>query len=216
MKRFSSNITDLSPVMKKTSPTKISQEKAKEGAKQEQPWIFQGAKKNYKQQKNTKNNNFKQQLMTNIKYSSAVSSVGPPLYLPKGDQQPDLELVSANAADTANTNLSVDDRQRCSTTLTINNAPALNKRGIGEGNKVTSATVTGSLLHKLVTLTAANLGSCDKNLGKANTIIDMGVIVGNKGGSIQSWFDPRVDGAKSGRGVDKGNIRTAAGEIRKM
>jgi hypothetical protein len=50
MKRFSSNITGLSPVMKKTSPTKISQEKVKEGAKQEQPRIVQGADKNYKQQ----------------------------------------------------------------------------------------------------------------------------------------------------------------------
>jgi hypothetical protein len=39
MKRFSSNITGLSPVMKKISPTKTSQEKVKEGAKQEQPWI---------------------------------------------------------------------------------------------------------------------------------------------------------------------------------
>jgi hypothetical protein len=78
MKRFSSNITGQSPVMKKTSPTKISQEKVKEGAKQEQPWIVQGAKKNYKQQQNTKNNNFKQQLMTNMTYSSTVSSVGPP------------------------------------------------------------------------------------------------------------------------------------------
>jgi hypothetical protein len=36
MKRFSSNITGLSPVMKKKSRTRTSQEKAKEGAKQEQ------------------------------------------------------------------------------------------------------------------------------------------------------------------------------------
>jgi hypothetical protein len=45
MKRFSSNITGLSPVTKKTSSTKVNQEKATEGAKQEQPWIFQGVKK---------------------------------------------------------------------------------------------------------------------------------------------------------------------------
>jgi hypothetical protein len=37
MERFSSNITDLSPVTKKASPTKVNQEKAKEVAKQEQP-----------------------------------------------------------------------------------------------------------------------------------------------------------------------------------
>jgi hypothetical protein len=60
MKRFSSNITGLSPVRKKTSPTKVNQEKAKEGAKKEQPWIVQGVKKTYKQQQNTK----KQQLQT--------------------------------------------------------------------------------------------------------------------------------------------------------
>jgi hypothetical protein len=54
MKRFPSNITCISPVMKKTSPTKVNQEKAKEGAKQEQPWIVKGAKKNYKQQQNIK------------------------------------------------------------------------------------------------------------------------------------------------------------------
>jgi hypothetical protein len=54
MKRSSSNITGLSPVMKKTSQTKISQEKVKEGAKQEQSWIIEGAKKYYKQQQNTK------------------------------------------------------------------------------------------------------------------------------------------------------------------
>jgi hypothetical protein len=35
MNIFSSNITSLSPVMKKISPTKTSQEKVKEGAKQE-------------------------------------------------------------------------------------------------------------------------------------------------------------------------------------
>jgi hypothetical protein len=53
MKICSSNITGLSPVTKKTSPTKVNQEKAKEGVKQEQPWIVQGVKKTYKQQ-NTK------------------------------------------------------------------------------------------------------------------------------------------------------------------
>jgi hypothetical protein len=122
MKRFSSNITGLSPVMKKTSPTKISQEKVKEGAKQEQPWIVQGAKKNYKEQQNTKNSNFKQQLMTNMIYSSAVSSMGPPLSLPKGERNIDPESVAATAAATTNIKLSVDDRRRRSTISTIDNS----------------------------------------------------------------------------------------------
>jgi hypothetical protein len=56
MKRFSYNTTGLSPVLKKPHPTMKDQEKTKEGAKQEQPWIVQGAKKT-----KTKNNN-KQQL----------------------------------------------------------------------------------------------------------------------------------------------------------
>jgi hypothetical protein len=63
-----------------------------------------------------------------------------------------------------------------------------------------------------VTLAAANVGSCDKNPGKADTTINTGAIVGNEGGSIQSWFDTRGDGAKSCRGVDKGGIRPATGK----
>jgi hypothetical protein len=35
--------------IKKTSSTKKGREKTKEGAKREQPWIFQVGKKNYKQ-----------------------------------------------------------------------------------------------------------------------------------------------------------------------
>jgi hypothetical protein len=85
MKRFSSKITGLSPVTNKTSPTKVNQEKAKEGAKQEQPWIVQGVKKTYKQQQNTKNSNCKQQLITNKTYSSTVSSMGPSLSLAKSE-----------------------------------------------------------------------------------------------------------------------------------
>jgi hypothetical protein len=107
MKRFSSNITCLSPVMKKTSPTKLNQEKVKEGAKQEQPWIVQGVKKNYKQQQNTKNSKYKQQLLTNKTYSSAVSSMRHPLYLPKGERERDQEPVAATAAATANIKLSM-------------------------------------------------------------------------------------------------------------
>jgi hypothetical protein len=41
--------------------------------------------------------------------------------------------------------------------------------------------------------------------------MDMGAIFEKKGG-ILNWFDPRVDGAKSGQGADKGDIRPAAGK----
>jgi hypothetical protein len=82
MKRISSTTTGLSPVLKKPSPTKKDQEKIKEGAKQEQPWIVQVGKKNYKQELQTTNNTYKQQLLTStVTYSSAFSSV-PPLSRP--------------------------------------------------------------------------------------------------------------------------------------
>jgi hypothetical protein len=97
--------------------------------------------------------------------------------------------------------------------LTIDNSPALNNRGIDQDKSVTTATATGSLLQKPVMLAAANLGSCDKNPGKADTILDTGAILGNEGGNIKSWVDPRGDGAKIGRGVDKGVIRPATGKI---
>jgi hypothetical protein len=97
-------------------------------------------------------------------------------------------------------------------TTTIDNAPARNNRGIDEGNRAPAVTVNGSLLKKPVTLAAANLGSCEKNPGKAYTTIDMGAIFEKEGGSLKSWFDPRGDEAKSGRGADKGGIRPAAGK----
>jgi hypothetical protein len=75
----SSNNEEIFLQHHRSIPTKTSQEKIKERAKQEQPWSVHGSKKNYKQQQNTKNNNYKQQLLTNMTYSSAVSFVGPPL-----------------------------------------------------------------------------------------------------------------------------------------
>jgi hypothetical protein len=144
-------------------------------------------------------------------YSSAVSSVGPPLSLPKGEHKIDPESVAATSAATATIKLSINDRRRRSTTSTIDNAPARNNRGINEGSRAPAATVTGSLLQKWVTIVAANLGSCDKNPGKADTTIDTGAIVGNEGGIIQSWFDPRGDREKRS-GVDKGGIGPVAGE----
>jgi hypothetical protein len=180
MKRFSSNITGLSPVTKKTSPTKVNQEKAKVGAKQEQPWIFQGVKKTYKQQQNTKNNNYKQQLITNKIYSSAVSSMGPPLSLPKGERKREQESVAETSVATDSIKLYVDDRQCRSMTSKIVNAPARNNRGIDKENKGPTATVTGSLFQTPVTLAAANLGSCDKNPCMAYTTMDTGAIFGKK------------------------------------
>jgi hypothetical protein len=68
------------------------------------------------------------------------------------------------------------------------------------------------MLQKPVTIVAANLGSCDKNPGKADTTIDTGTIFAKEEGSLESWLDPRGDGAKSDWGADKGGIRLAAGK----
>jgi hypothetical protein len=84
---------------------------------------------------------------------------------------------------------------------TIDNTPARNNRGIDEESRATTTTVTGSLLQKPVTLAVANLGSCDKNPGKADTKIYTGAIFAKEGGSLQSWFYPRYDGAKNGRKI---------------
>jgi hypothetical protein len=48
-----------------------------------------------------------------------------------------------------------------------------------------------------------------------STILDTGAIVGNEGGNIESWADPRGDEEKRGRVIDKGGIRPAAGKISK-
>jgi hypothetical protein len=110
------NTTGLSPVLKKPHPTTKGQGKTKSGAKKEQPWIVQGSIKNYKQQqKPTANsNNYKQQL-NSMTYSSAVSSVGPPLSLLKGERKREQESVAEPAAPADSIKLYVD-RQCCSTT----------------------------------------------------------------------------------------------------
>jgi hypothetical protein len=176
MKRFSYNTTGLSPVLKKPHPTTKGQENRKSGAKQEQPWIVQVSRKNYNNNKKptANSNTYKQQLIS-ITYSSAFSSVGPPLSLLKGECKRDQESVAETAAATDSINLS-DDRQRRSTTSTIVNAPARNNRGIDKENQGLTATVTGSLFQKMVTVAAANLGSCDKNPGMADTTMDKGAI----------------------------------------
>jgi hypothetical protein len=89
----------------------------------------------------------------------------------------------------------------------IGNAPARNNKGIDKESQPSATTVTGSLLQKPVTLAAANLGSCDKNPGKADTTINTGAIFGKRRPSSK-MFNPRVDGAKS----SWGGIRPAAGK----
>jgi hypothetical protein len=82
MRRFSYNTTGLSPVLKKPHPTMKGQEKKKAGAKQDQPWIVQGAKK-------TKNNN-KQKLKTTTDdqdlFLRSLLRGTPSLALPKRDK----------------------------------------------------------------------------------------------------------------------------------
>jgi hypothetical protein len=198
MKRFSYNTTRLSPVLKKPHPTTKGQDKTKEGTKQEQPWLVQVSKKsNKKQEKITTNNkNYKQQLMKT--YSSTVSSAGPPVSLTKGERKREQELVVETAAATNIIKLSVDDRQRCSTTSTIFNAPARNNMGMDKESQSLTTTVTGSLSQKPVTLAAANLGSCDNNPGEAETTMGTGAIFEKK------------------EAAQRGSIRGATGNIKKI
>jgi hypothetical protein len=97
-------------------------------------------------------------------------------------------------------------------TSTINNAPDRNTRGIDQAKTCTTTAVTGALLQKPVTVDAGNQGSCDNNPGQAVTKDETGAIVGKteairKEGSV----DPRGDGAKSCRGIDKGkNLKSSA------
>jgi hypothetical protein len=79
-------------------------------------------------------------------YSSAVTSVGPPVSLPKGERKREQELVAETAAAADIIKLSVDDRRRRSTTAKIDNAPARNNRGIDKESKSPTTTVTSYLL----------------------------------------------------------------------
>jgi hypothetical protein len=56
-------------------------------------------------------------------YSSAVSSMGPHLSLPKGERKREQESVAETSAATDSIKLSVNDRQRRLLTSTIVNAP---------------------------------------------------------------------------------------------
>jgi hypothetical protein len=81
----------------------------------------------------------------------------------------------------------------------INNAPARNNRGIDEENKGSTATVTGFLSQKPVTLASANLGSCDKNPGMADTTIDTGAIFGKRSQLKEVRSEGRRRKKRSGR-----------------
>jgi hypothetical protein len=144
--------------------------------------------------------------------------VGLPLSLPKGERKREQESVAETAAADNIIKLSVDDRQRRSTTSMIINAPACNNRGIDEENIGSTATVTGSLFQKPVTLAAANLGSCDKNPGMADTTMDTGAIFGKKEaaqrGSIRGSTAQKAVGAASGR--PRGNTQNIWKHIKKI
>jgi hypothetical protein len=59
------------------------------------------------------------------------------------------------------------------TTSAIDNTPDHNTRDIDQTKNCTTTTVTGSLLHKPVTVAAGNQGSCDKNPRQAVTTVQM-------------------------------------------
>jgi hypothetical protein len=151
-------------------------------------------------------------------YSSSVSSVGPPLSAQRRDKEragigsrnrccyQERAGIGSRNRRCYRQHHTIGRRHRLSLM-----PPAHNNRGIDKESQSPTTTVTGSLLQKPVTLAAANLGSCDKNPGKAYTTMDTGAIFEKKGGSSK-WFDLRGNGAKSSRGADKGGIKPAAGK----
>jgi hypothetical protein len=131
-----------------------------------------------------------------------------PLFLAKGERHPDQESATATAVDIFHMSSSVDGHRCRPMTSTIKNVPAINNRGIDEEKTCTTATVTGSLLQKSVTVAAGNLGSCDKNPGKEDTKDKTGAIVEKNGGNKkEGWVDPRGVGEKA----TGASIREAAG-----
>jgi hypothetical protein len=136
--------------------------------------------------------------------------VGPTLSLAKGERHPNQESATATAVDIFHMSSSVNWHRHRSTTSNIDTFPALNNRGIVQEKTGTTATVTGSLLQKPVTVAAGNLGSCDKNPGKADTKDETGAIVeNNRGNKKEGWVDPRGAGAERGWDIDKGGSRPA-------
>jgi hypothetical protein len=179
MKIFSCSTTGLSPVLKKPHPIMKGQEKTKAGVALDFTRIQEKL-----QTTTTNNNNYKQQLITRI-YSSAFSSVGPPLSpFQKGikrERHPDQESSTANATAFIDMGSVIGNRRL--TTSTINNAPDQHGRVVDQAKTCTTNTVTGSLLQKPVTVAASNQGSCDRNTGKAVTTDKMGAIIVKNGGN---------------------------------
>jgi hypothetical protein len=157
--------------------------------------------------------------MTNMTYSSAVSSMGSPLSpFQKGTRRerhfnPESTVVKA-AAPSIDMVSVVGNRRP--TTLIIDNTPEQNKRGIYKGQTFTTTTVNGSLVQKPVTVAEGNQGSCDKNPVQAVTTDKMDAIVGKNGGPREVSVSQRDDGAKSGQVIVKGGRKPAAGKMVKV
>jgi hypothetical protein len=130
-----------------------------------------------KKLKTTTNNNYNQQLMTNMTDSSTFSSLGTPLFpCQKGtrrERHPDLEPKVVNAAaPIINNMVSVSGNLRPTASI-IDNTPDQNKSGIDKGQTFTT--------------TEGNQGSCDKNSGQAVTTAKTDAIVRGNGGGKEVW-----------------------------
>jgi hypothetical protein len=89
--------------------------------------------------------------------------------------------------------------------------PRYQQQGHRSGKKRNNSYCNRFSVTVAVTVTVGNLGSCDKNPGKADTKDETGAIVGKSGGNMkEGCVDPRGAGAKRGRGIDKGGSRPAA------
>jgi hypothetical protein len=149
MKIFSSNITGLSPVMKKTSPTKNNPRESKRRNKTGAALYCSGRKEELQ----TTNSNYKQELLTSMAYSYEVSSVGPPL--PPGqkgtrrERHPVQVVVDSKVVGAATTIInmvSVIWNRRPMTSI-LNNSPGQKKWGITTGQPCTTTNVTNGQIN---------------------------------------------------------------------
>jgi hypothetical protein len=102
--------------------------------------------------------------------------------------------------------------RRPTTSILNNNTPGQDKWGITAGALVMTTTVTGSSVHKTVTVDGGNQGLCDKNPGKAASTSDTDAIVRGNDSEMEFWIDLRDNGAKSDQATVKGDRRPVAGK----
>jgi hypothetical protein len=134
-------------------------------------------------------------------YSSAVSSMVPPLSPDRNGTRPPPppEAAAPKAAHTIDM-VSVVGYRRPMASIPNNDTPGQDKWGIPAITPVAKPTVTGTIVHTMVTVDGGNQGVSDSKFGKASTTTNTDTIVeGDR--SEGQWC------AKSGRAPVKAGHR---------